>query len=213
MATYKLQYFNAKGVAEVARYMLAVAGQTYEDVRYNFTLPNFEKPEFDADCAAGEFRVNMDRLPILTYNGAKIGQSKTIERFLAKKLGFFGSNDVEEALIDAVTEHVRDIKQKYNDAKAGKSGDEQAAAKAAFIANDLPKWLDKLEHSLEKSGFSVGSKLSLADFTLFHLLREFFDDKDAVVVLVAERPTLAAIVANVEPALKTWLETRPQTAF
>lgn len=213
MSTYKLQYFNGRGAAEIIRYLFAAAGQPYEDHRYNISFPNFEKPEFDADCAAGEFRVNMDRLPILTYNGTKVGQSKTIERFLAKKFGLLGSNDVEAAQIDAITEHVRDIKQKYNDAKANKSGDELNAVRTAFVSDELPKWLDKLEFSLGTHGFAVGSKLSLADLTLFHLLRDFFEDKEAVNALVADRSTLLAIVRHAEEPLKHWLETRPVTMY
>lgn len=213
MSTYKLQYFNGRGAAEIIRYLFAAAGQSYEDYRYNISFPNFEKPEFDADSAAGEFRANMDRLPILTYNGSKLGQTKTIERFLAKKFGFFGTNEVEAAQIDAITEHVRDIKQKYNDAKGNKSGDEQNAAKAAFVSDELPKWLDKLEHTLGTNGFAVGSKLSLADLTLYHLLRDFFDDKEAVNALVADRSALLAIVRHTEEPLKHWLETRPVTMY
>ena len=213
MATYKLQYFNLKGLGEIARYIFAVSGQSYEDDRYPIAIPSFAKPEFERDSAAGEFDVNMGRLPILTYNGTKIGQSKTIERFLAKKFGLFGSNEIEEARIDAVTEHVRDIRQKFLDSRVGKTGDELTAAKAAFVSNDLPKWLDKLEHSLEKNGFAVGSKLSLADLYVFNLLCDYFDEAATINALIAERPTLAAIVATVEPALKSWLETRPQTPF
>ena len=37
----------------------------------------------------------------------EIGQSKSIERYLAKKLGLLGRSDVEAAQIDAFTEHVR----------------------------------------------------------------------------------------------------------
>lgn len=213
MDSYKLIYFTAKGVVETTRYLFAIAGQSYEDFRYNLILPTYERPEFERDRDAGEFDVNMGRVPVLVYNGVKIGQSKTIERFVAKKLGFFGSNEIEEAFIDMITEHIRDIKQKYLDAKAGKSGDELAAVKAAFITDDLPKWLDKLEHSIGKSGFAVGDKISLADVTICVFLREYFDDKEAVNALIAARPSFAGIVSNVEAAAKSWIETRPQTAF
>ena len=61
----------------------------------------------------------MDRLPLLEVNGQQIGQSKSIEKYVAKQCGLFGSNDIEGALTDMITEHIRDIKQSYNDAKAG----------------------------------------------------------------------------------------------
>ena len=68
-----------------------------------------------------------------------------------------GSNSIEAALIDMVTEHVRDIKQAYNDAKAGKTGDDQKAAKTEFITNleKLPSWFAKLENTLSGNGFGI----------------------------------------------------------
>ena len=36
-----------------------------------------------------------------------------IERFVARRVGCLGADDVEAAQIDAVTEHVRDVKQAY----------------------------------------------------------------------------------------------------
>jgi hypothetical protein len=74
--------------------------------------------------SARDFAVNMDRAPVLLYTEAgtttTIGQSKAIERFVARKLGLYGSNEIESALIDIICEHIRDIKQKYSDVKTGK---------------------------------------------------------------------------------------------
>jgi len=77
------------------------------------------------------------------------------KRFIARESGLMGSNSIEAALIDMVTEHVRDIKQAYNDAKAGKTGEEQKAAKIEFITNPekLPSWFAKLEKTLSGNGF------------------------------------------------------------
>ena len=36
MPSYKLSYFNARGRGEIARMVLAAAGQKFEDVRINF---------------------------------------------------------------------------------------------------------------------------------------------------------------------------------
>jgi len=36
MATYKLMYFNGRGLAELSRYIFEVAGQPYDDFRYEF---------------------------------------------------------------------------------------------------------------------------------------------------------------------------------
>jgi len=155
----------------------------------------------------------MDRLPLLVYNGVTIGQSKTIGRFVAKKLGFFGSTDEEGALIDMITEHVRDIKQKYGDAKAGKQGDELAAAKAAFMATDLPTHFAKLEKCVGAGGYSVGGKISLADVTLQIFVQDFFDDKAGAAAAVEGCPNISAVVATVATAAAAWIASRPATAM
>ena len=41
----------------------------------------------------------MDRVPLLEVDGTKIGQSKAIERYIAKAVGLFGSNDIEGWLL------------------------------------------------------------------------------------------------------------------
>jgi hypothetical protein len=41
------------------------------------------------------------------------GQSKTIERFVARQHGFLGSNELEAAQVDMICEHMRDIKQMF----------------------------------------------------------------------------------------------------
>ena len=155
----------------------------------------------------------MDRIPILEYNGMQIGQSKTIERFVAKKLGFMGANEVEEALIDMICEHVRDIKQKYSDAKAGKKDDELNEAKHKYLYTDFPAWMAKLEKCLGSNGFAVGDKMSLADITIQQLVQDFFDEKDAGAAAISSCPRISASVDVVATAGKTWFETRPVTNF
>lgn len=186
-------------------------GQPYDDIRFPIDFKTFARPEFDAAQANGDFVVNMNRLPVLICDGVSIGQSKTIERFVAKKLGFSGTNEFEEAQIDMITEHIRDIKQKYADAKAGKTGEEQSAAKATFLANDLPTWFGKLENCLDGSGFAVGRRLSLADVSVFNIVQDFFDDKDASSKAAEAFPKLSSSVAAVSVAAGAWIASRPDT--
>merc|ERR1719486_1043995 len=119
----KLSYFDARGVAETTRYMLAVTKTPCEDFRYGFTFgtpgdfSTVQRPEFDAARAAGKLDANLGRLPLLEADGKVFGQSKTIERFVAKRVGMMGANAVEEAQIDCICEHLRDCKDKYMKAK------------------------------------------------------------------------------------------------
>jgi glutathione S-transferase len=96
----KLSYFNARGVIEPTRIMLAIAKVPYEDFRFPVDFATFSKPEFDAAKASGAFAINMDRVPLLEINGVAISQSKSIDRYIARRYGFAGTTDLEAAQID-----------------------------------------------------------------------------------------------------------------
>ena len=53
--------------------------------------------------------------PVLHVGDKQIGQSKAIERYIAKLTNMMGTNDIEAAQIDCVTEHIRDIKGTWLD--------------------------------------------------------------------------------------------------
>lgn len=210
--TYKLQYFNARGVVEPVRIMFAIAKQEYEDFRYPVDFTTFSKPEFDADKAAGTLAVNMDRAPLLFYNGTAIGQSKTIARFVANKCGFAGSSDVEGALIDMLCEHIVDIKKNYSDCKVGLKDEALSEAKTKWVTEKMPEWMGKLEKCLSGTGgYAVGNKLSLADIEIYSFVSEFLDDKDLAIASIANCPKLKASVAAVTEAGKEWFAIRPDT--
>ncbi len=48
-------------------------------------------------------------LPVLTWDGEVIGQSMTIARFLAKKVGLDGKTDLEQAKCDAIVDQCVDV--------------------------------------------------------------------------------------------------------
>ncbi len=47
-------------------------------------------------------------MPVLNWDGEEVGQSVTIARFCARKLGLAGKDDVEQAKADAIVDHVVD---------------------------------------------------------------------------------------------------------
>ncbi len=115
--------------------MFSLAGQAYEDTRLSIDFATYAKPEFDALQKTGAFDVNMGGVPVLVFNGVSIGQSKSIERFVASKLGFMGANAVEAARIDNVCENVRDINDAYNSATAKKKDAELDQAKVCWCVH------------------------------------------------------------------------------
>lgn len=213
--SYTLVYFNAKGRAEIIRLLFAAAKVPYTDNRYPIDFANFTKAEFDADKAKGIYDFNLGSIPVLIVDGPngklELGQSKTIERYLAKKFNLFGSSEDETALIDMITEHTRDIKLKYADSKVGKKGEDLAAAKSAFVHESLPVWFGRLEKALSGNGFAVGTKLSYADIVIFDLVYDFFDDKEGAFAATQNTPKVRNSASVAQAAVQDWLNTRPDT--
>ena len=155
----------------------------------------------------------MGRVPLLYIDGKEVlGQSRTIERFLATRFGLMGSNDLEAAQVDMIGEHIRDIKDAYAKAKAAGNADK-------FLEEDLKTWLAKLEAVVAvtstKPGCAVGDKLSLAGLQIYSLLAEFFDAKDKATAAYAGLTHLTAIVSTVaaNEKLVAWQKSRPVTQF
>merc|ERR1719213_1391114 len=105
----------------------------------------------------------MNLIPVIESGEFKLPQSKAIERYLAKKLGMFGSTLEEEGWVDAINEHVGDISGAFE----GKESDEK------WFKETLPAYMKKLEKTLPgSSGFAVGDKVSLADVAIYRLLKD-----------------------------------------
>lgn len=55
-----------------------------------------------------------------------------------------GSNDIETAQIDCITEHVRDIKDKYSKVKGTADATEKETQLAKWFYTEFAEWLDKV---------------------------------------------------------------------
>mmetsp|Transcript_24661 Transcript_24661/g.57263 ORF Transcript_24661/g.57263 Transcript_24661/m.57263 type:complete len:221 (+) Transcript_24661:118-780(+) len=220
MPEYQLCYFNIRGLAETARVMFAMAKVPYEDKRLTLDLPNGDfsvvnRPEFDAMKASGELDVSLGKVPFLSVDGVKFGQSKAIEAYLAKQFGFMGSSDVEAAQVMQLAETIRDIKQEYQKAKATDEG------KTKWFAEDLPEWMKKAEKSLPAGSgpWLVGSKVSYADVVFYLTVAvpegAFFDNLEGAKASFAACPRIAAAMAAMDgiPEIKEWIEKRPKSPF
>ncbi len=108
--TMELKYFNARGAAETIRTIFAIAGEEYVDTRFEITPGTMIASDFVAAKESGDLDMNLGRAPLLVTSEGVIGQSKAIERYLAKKFDLMGSSDIEAAQIDCIVEHCRDVK-------------------------------------------------------------------------------------------------------
>jgi len=221
---FQLKYFDIRGAAEGARLLLALAGEEYDDARYGLTPGKMESPTFDAAKEAGELVTNLDRAPVLiTPEGVAIGQSKAIERFLAKQFGFMGTTNVEAALIDCIAEHCRDVKdaqtrKRFSAFVKDRTDEDKARAQREWFEDDLPAMLAKVEAAVgagdASNGCAVGKAISYADVAIYSLLKECFPAyREATLLAAKDCPLLLEIcdtVAN-NPKIKEWVEKRPES--
>ena len=94
------------------------------------------KDEFDAAAAAGLAPSNLNRLPVITMDGAEIGGSKPVCRAIASAFGLAGTGFAEEGLVDTICEIVSDIK----------AGENAQRSTVYFFLSPLPssRWLSIL---------------------------------------------------------------------
>ena len=62
---FQLKYFDARGAAEGCRLIFAIAGEEYEDTRYDIVPGKMESPAFSAAKEGGDLAMNLDRAPVL----------------------------------------------------------------------------------------------------------------------------------------------------
>lgn len=214
----KLVYFNGRGLAETSRLLLALTETQYEDFRYNLNVIdwktyNFVREEFDKDKADGKLLHSMNKLPYLEVDGHKICQSKTIERFIARKNGMMGTNYLEEARIDSICECIRDFKDAYQKVRKVEGTNKEEAIKEWFEVT-LPEKLLLLENIVDNK-FSVGHQLSLSDVVIFSFITQFFDNTEGAYNSTKETVNIRSVVDNIaaDQRIKDWLQNRPQTPF
>ena len=230
----KLLYFDVRGLAETTRYMLAWAKVEYEDSRYPMSMgtpgdySTISHPEFDAAQAAGDFAAGMGKVPVLEVscphtaagstrlcpNAAgglrvvRLGQSKVIERYVARLVGLAGGTDAEQAQVEAVAEHVRDLKQAYQKVRQGTD-----AEKDAWFATTLGEHSAKLEAALP---FCVASDtFTQAHFAIYTFYTQFFDRADEAQATLQTCPQLTRIcnLVRAHPEVAAWEARRPVTAM
>jgi prostaglandin-H2 D-isomerase / glutathione transferase len=216
----KLTYFNVRGLAETSRFLLALGGEEYEDFRYpldviDMSKHEMKKDEFDKDKADGKLVTSLNKVPFLEVDGVTIPQSKSMERFLARRYNMMGSSDVEAAQIDAICESVRDFKDMYQKVRSLPE-QERPDGMNEWFTKTLVERLTLLENQLVgENGFSVGSSMSLSDVVLFTFIKEFFDNKEASMNATLTSPKIRAVVERVSNNEKvlSWIESRPKTNF
>lgn len=218
MTSYRMCYFDGRGLAETSRLLFAVAEVDYTDYRYpieilDWKTHSFVREEFEKDKASGKLVNSLNKVPFLEVDGVVLCQSKAIERYLARRFNLMGDDEIQAARIDSICECVRDFKTEYQSVRKLPEEERDSGMKKWF-KETLPARLASLEHLVDKI-YAVGHRLSLADIVLFSFLTQFFDnveDTREAYETTTNIRSVVELVGNIN-TIKRWLEKRPKTAF
>ena len=221
----QLIYFDIRGAAETCRVLFALGQEEYDDIRYKIDPGTFQSPTFLAAKESGDLKMNLNRAPVLvTPEGRTIGQSKAIERYLARRFGLMGSSPEDEAVIDCIAEHCRDVgvaaRQKgFSKFTKNKTDEEKAQARKEWFEKDFPEMLGKIEDVVNETGsngYAFGTFTTYADVAIWAMLRDcFVADLEDTTKAAAKCTALNAIADQIasNPGVSKWLSERPESMF
>ena len=155
MPEYTVTYFPVYARGEPTRMILAHAKADWEDKIVSGDSWKELKPS-----------VPGGQIPALTLaDGKMIVQSVAMARFVAKKFGYYPTDDVQALEVDMIIDSTycdKDVFMKIMGPNFAKEEEKEAKIKAAF-EEGLPALLKVIDPYLG-DGWLVGDKLSLADF-------------------------------------------------
>jgi len=205
---YILYYFDGPGAGEPTRLMFNEAGVPFEDCR-------FSRDEWNA-----KFKATMpfNACPVLEIDGVKHPESGAIERYIARRYGFYGDNSPQQQLdIDVIVESFNDVRMATYRWMLLPDGQPKEDAKAAFFKDTLPMWLNRVAAIHAKNnggtGFLVGTKLTYADVMFLGLSRNFIV-RMSLPNLLDSVPQMKALYDRLmaRPAISAWYAKHPAAA-
>uniref|UniRef100_H2WIW6 glutathione transferase n=1 Tax=Caenorhabditis japonica TaxID=281687 RepID=H2WIW6_CAEJA len=210
MPSYKLTYFDARGLGEAARLLFHLADVPFEDFRVSHD---------DGSWLKIKDSTPFGQTPVLYVDGQAIPQSAAINRYLAKKFGYAGKTAEEQAWADAIVDQFKDffyvaMRPLIVAIRGGESEEAIAKIRKEVFLPGRDTYFKILNDILEKSksGFLVGDGLTYADLSVADNLTTL--EKNGLANL-AEHPKLAALREKVytQEKLKAWIASRPDTQF
>jgi glutathione S-transferase len=136
-----------------------------------------------------------------------------------------GNTPEDEAVIDCIAEHCRDVKdaarQKgFSKFTKNKTDEEKAEARKEWFESDMPTMLMKIEDAIKETskadGYSFGATTTYADVSIWALLRDCLPaDLEDTTKAAKKCLALNAIADQVasNPGVAKWLAERPDSSF
>ncbi|XP_044729687.1 glutathione S-transferase-like [Chrysoperla carnea] len=210
MPTYKLTYFNIRGLAEPIRLLLSYGGQDFEDVRID-----------EESWKKLKSNMPMSQVPVLEIDGKQTHQHIAISRYLAKQFKLVGDNDWEALQIDTVVDSLVELRRRiaflalFVELYPALRGPDPEVVKKNYeeaVKTTIPFYLEKF-NAMAASGYLANGKLSWADIYALPFI-EFLESVMKIPV-VDKYPNLKKVRDNVMgiPKIKAWVNKRPVTEY
>jgi len=205
MPTYKLTYFDAKGRAELIRFLFAQAGVEYEDIR----LTQEQFAEMKPKILTGT-------LPLLEVDGTTLNGSSAIAMYVAYSHNLAGGDILETARITGFLDVLRDYQEKMVAAFFGNDENVKEKARVALKEEHTPRYFKILETMITNNnspdGWAFGNGVTVADLALCVLVDPVMEKFPALGdKFPAIRKNIDAVKA--QPKIAEYLAKRPETPF
>ncbi|KAF9904745.1 hypothetical protein EC991_002382 [Linnemannia zychae] len=210
---YKILYFKLHGMAATSRIMLALSGARWESIYpQDWTNEKTQTP-----FALMPILYESHPSPSLSKTGQQqelileIPESEAIERYLARKFGFWGQDAWEETAIHVFYCSSKSVLSLYVNKVLLAFPDTKARELVKFVEKEVPAWIAQHEKWLGKSqtpGFYVGNQLSIADIHSVVCLDRFLTIPECKDLFSPEKtPNLFRLKRNLEtyPRYTTWI--------
>ncbi len=194
-----LHYWDIRGLAQVPRLLLALAGVEYEDRLYS------DGAVWQA--AKAVMKSGFPNIPALEHPDLPftLTESKAVIQFIGRRYKLYGDSPAEAALVDNLIFRAEDVRSAFTGLVYGSKN--WAADRAAFEAG-LPEKLAPFERFLagRNTRHAASNSVTTADvflYELFHVLSQFSPASFAALPqclalrdAVAALPQLQAVVAR-----------------
>lgn len=203
MPEYTLIYFNARGLAELTRWLLAYADITYKDERIE-----------EADWPAKKSTIIGGKVPVLMVDGKPLPQSLAIARYVAKEAGLVPQDNLKAAFCDAAADTLAEMMgEVYKVLFSSKTEEEKKQQiKEEVYPNVVEPILTRLQKRLSEKEWFAGDTLTWTDL---HLSVVFGEMQKRRPEFLTPFPAVDALVQKVRalPKIKEWIEKAPDTKF
>lgn len=199
----ELHYYGAQGRGQQIRYTLAAGGIEWNDESAPFPCGDEVKAKWLA--LGGNLTTNV---PMLVVNGKAYTQSSAVLRHAARLGGLMPTDAELQYQVDNIIAAVDDYRtEAYKPIFPVLMGTPDAKSIAHLKDNALPKHFQNLERLLGGNDYFVANQLSVADLTVFDILKNFsfnmfpslkpqFPKLAAFADRVAAVPKIAAYLAS-----------------